>query len=198
MRHLARHRILSQSYGIRKDARTDQSMPHRRSSDVANAVWLIYEGTIYPDIHFAINNEFDKTHRHCDAFLSLQSNPRLVSTRAHKDTDIERWKDQTLVEGILALTGESPAVAISVKGTTCLSITSLDSEWQYAAACFRPSLPSKSACSYKAANMALPDQCFFADRLCLTLCLAYLTPKCQILDSRRLGQRKDVAAYNAD
>ena len=75
---------------------------------MANAVWLIFEGTIYPDIHFAINNEFDKTHRHCDTFLSLQFNPRLVWTWAHKDTDIKRWKDQTLVEGTLALTGYSP------------------------------------------------------------------------------------------
>lgn len=124
------------------------------------------------------------------AFLSLQSNPRLVSTWAHKDTDIKRWKDQTLVKGTLALTGYSPAVVISVNGTTCLSIASLDIEWQYAAACFRPSLPSKSAYSYTAANLALPNQCFSADRLCLTLGLAYLTPKCQIPRLEGVGLEK--------
>lgn len=67
---------------------------------MANAVWLIYEGTIYPDIHFAINNEFDKTHRHCDAFLSLQLNPRLVWTWAHKDTDVEKMERSDVVEAL--------------------------------------------------------------------------------------------------
>lgn len=44
----AHHRISSQSSVLRKAARTGQSIPHRRSSDVAAAVWLIHEDTIYP------------------------------------------------------------------------------------------------------------------------------------------------------
>lgn len=48
MRRLARPRISNQSSGLRKDARTGQSMPHRRSSDVAAAVWLISEESTFP------------------------------------------------------------------------------------------------------------------------------------------------------
>jgi len=40
MRHLVRHCISRQSSGDRDDARTGQSLPHRRSSDVADTVWL--------------------------------------------------------------------------------------------------------------------------------------------------------------
>lgn len=60
MRNLARHRISSQSSRLREDARTGQSMPHRRSSDVAAAVWLIHGGDSIPELPLAINNGFDK------------------------------------------------------------------------------------------------------------------------------------------
>lgn len=43
MRNLARHCISRQSSGPREHTRTGQNMPHRRSSDVASAVWLISE-----------------------------------------------------------------------------------------------------------------------------------------------------------
>ena len=43
MRNLARHCMSNQSSGPRTDTRTGQIMPHRRSSDVASAVWLIDE-----------------------------------------------------------------------------------------------------------------------------------------------------------
>lgn len=46
MRHLARHCTSNQSSGPRTDTRTGQIMPHRRSSDVASAVWLIVEESI--------------------------------------------------------------------------------------------------------------------------------------------------------
>ena len=36
-------------------------MPHRRSSDVADGVWLISEETIYPGNHLSINSDLDKT-----------------------------------------------------------------------------------------------------------------------------------------
>src|SRR5690242_2980784 len=43
MRNRTRHCMSNQSSGPRTDTRTGQIMPHRRSSDVASAVWLIYE-----------------------------------------------------------------------------------------------------------------------------------------------------------
>ena len=46
MRNLARHCMSNQSSGPRTDTRTGQIMPHRRSSDVASAVWLIDEESI--------------------------------------------------------------------------------------------------------------------------------------------------------
>lgn len=46
MRHLARHCMSNQPSGPRADTRTGQIMPHRRSSDVASAVWLIDEESI--------------------------------------------------------------------------------------------------------------------------------------------------------
>lgn len=53
----------NQSVGLEEDARTNQSMPHRRSSDVAITVWLIHEESIHPGIRLAINHGFDKTFR---------------------------------------------------------------------------------------------------------------------------------------
>jgi hypothetical protein len=46
MRNLARHCMSNQSSGPRTDTRTGQIMPHRRSSDVASAVWSIDEESI--------------------------------------------------------------------------------------------------------------------------------------------------------
>lgn len=50
MRQLGRHRISKQSFGFERNARLDRSMPHRRSSDVANAVWLISEVASLPGV----------------------------------------------------------------------------------------------------------------------------------------------------
>lgn len=115
MRHLGRHCISNQSSGLRTDARTGQSMPHRRSSDVANAVWLIFEEAIYPGNHLAINNGFYQNPPRCLVCLWLRTE---LGMPAH-NTQKGRHKMARSDVRQSVLTGY-PTVDGFAYGTSCL------------------------------------------------------------------------------
>ncbi|KAH7057072.1 hypothetical protein B0J12DRAFT_402987 [Macrophomina phaseolina] len=72
MRQLGRHRISKQSFGFERNARLDRSMPHRRSSDVANAVWLISEWLPFPGYPFSCHRGEKKKFVFCGRSKKLR------------------------------------------------------------------------------------------------------------------------------
>lgn len=83
MRQLGRHRISKQSFGFERNARLDRSMPHRRSSDVANAVWLISEVASLPGVSILLpsRKKFVSAAGHEKKAKRVQPGPAIFETQ---------------------------------------------------------------------------------------------------------------------
>jgi len=169
MQRLGRHCISSQSSKLWKDARSDQSMPHRRSSDVAAAVWLICEETIYPDIIsqsiMALTNPSAMSRLAVTADQTRNACTRLAgkASQAGKSTHLPERSHRL------------PHCGKLFPWFPCLRVHNLchcgGEMLQLASVSHRPSLPHPLG----EGRRALPSQCSSTDRLCLTFVVFGLT-----------------------